>query len=951
MNKIKNIRGTSRVPGFGLAAALFLSATPGWAANIVVDSSADSAQDGAPCTLREAIVSANTNPGAMTNGCMSGEAGATDTISFAEGVDTITLNGSELPALSDPVAITGPVTIDAAGNSRIVTNQTTTTLTDLTLINGEVTGDGASGGAILNAAGGVLTVNGGAMNNNTSVRAGGAIEEASGAAAGTAAVTLNDVDFSGNNAGTGPGNGGVLHVTGTADVAISGGTFDNNTAVEGGALWNNGGTMTIDDAVISNNVANGGDADAGDADAQGGGGVFNQAGTVIVSGGTRIAGNMAAGDVSSGGGVFTNEGTTLTVTDAQISGNSANRAGGGIEVRDGASAELADMSLSGNIANTTAGGGGGNGGGLHVSGDSDVTVQTSVVANNRAASEGGGLWNNQGVMTVAATSIVSNTASGDEATQGGGGLYNQDGVGTLNITDSRVVGNVADGTSGSGGGILNSEGATTNVTSSTISANTANRAGGGIENTGTVTLAGVVLGGTNSNFANNAGVNPGNGGGLHNGGSGAVSIDDSSVGSTEAAEGGGLWNAGGASMSAANTTVSNNQASGDGGGLYQIAGGNTTLGFATVARNSAGGDGGGLGVGDGASAAFTVSNSVIAGNSAGGSDDNFAASDATVDDTTITSASALGDYRLFGGETATHPLQSGSDAIGAADTGACADVAGNLDQRGAERPGGDSTACDSGAFEAADNPVIRVTNNNSEAAEFDAQSTNQVVLALTLANNSDEDVNVGGFSGALDVNRVPEGFDPRELDLSVVIDENGNGRMDSGEMAASATATLNEDRTFSVQFDGGAGRMFSAGDSVSYLLVAQSSTDMAVGTMSIYAGGTLLGLLGLFSIGGVRRRTQWVLVIAVLTVALVGCDDDDGEPRIGFRDDDGNVGNGQQDVGEPLQGDLRFVAFTVDAPDGMTAGDDFIVGDGMPVRGPALTFGGMAADDDSEGEQ
>ena len=81
-------------------------------------------------------------------------------------------------------------------------------------------------------------------------------------------------------------------------------------------------------------------------------------------------------------------------------------------------------------------------------------------------------------MTVAGTTVANNSAAGNDADQGGGGLYNDGGP--LAITDGTVVdGNTAGGTSGSGGGVLTL--GPLAVTDSTISANSAKRAGGGIE--------------------------------------------------------------------------------------------------------------------------------------------------------------------------------------------------------------------------------------------------------------------------------------------------------------------------------------------------------------------------------------------------------------------------------------------------------------------------------------
>ena len=135
---------------------------------------------------------------------------------------------------------------------------------------------------------------------------------------------------------------------------------------------------------------------------QGGGGIFNNGGTLVVDDATisRIAADYGA---SSGGGVLTTDGE-VTITNSEITNNDANRAGGGIEVITG-DVLVKNVLLDGN---TTGIGEGvpGNGGGLHVTGDTFVEVYGSTITNNIAAEESGGLWNSAtGEMEVISTDI------------------------------------------------------------------------------------------------------------------------------------------------------------------------------------------------------------------------------------------------------------------------------------------------------------------------------------------------------------------------------------------------------------------------------------------------------------------------------------------------------------------------------------------------------------------
>ncbi|GES33633.1 hypothetical protein AB0G60_26695 [Streptomyces angustmyceticus] len=95
---------------------------------------------------------------------------------------------------------------------------------------------------------------------------------------------------------------------------------------------------------------------------------------------------------------------------------------------------------------------------------------------------GGGLAND-GDMTIAQSSITQNTAL-----EKGGGVAND---ATLKIVQSSIQHNEASGPTGVGGGIANfgGAGATTTLTESRVSDNTATNAPGGIYNdTGSVAL-------------------------------------------------------------------------------------------------------------------------------------------------------------------------------------------------------------------------------------------------------------------------------------------------------------------------------------------------------------------------------------------------------------------------------------------------------------------------------
>ena len=233
----------------------------------------------------------------------------------------------------------------------------------------------------------------------------------------------------------------------------------------------------IDGMTIDGNTAEGADAD------NGGGGVFNNGGTLNIVNGTVITNNMATGASGSGGGLLSTAGD-VTITDATLDSNAANRAGGAIELIDG-NLIFTTSEMTNNDVNGTAGTAApGNGGGLHVTGNSGlITISESIVSGNEAAQEGGGLWNQSGtMMVVETTTIDSNSTFGTAADDGGAGIFNNGGI--VEVNTSTVSNNIASGATSSGGGIHNADGGDVTVMVSTISGNTANGSGGGIHNNG-----------------------------------------------------------------------------------------------------------------------------------------------------------------------------------------------------------------------------------------------------------------------------------------------------------------------------------------------------------------------------------------------------------------------------------------------------------------------------------
>jgi predicted outer membrane repeat protein len=204
----------------------------------------------------------------------------------------------------------------------------------------------------------------------------------------------------------------------------------------------------------------------------GGGGIYNDGGTVNIQNGSIIGGAGAgnsAPNVAGGGGILNIRGGSTTIDASIISHNFADYLGGGI---------YNDATV--------------------------VVLNGSVVGPENSAANGGGIMN-YGMATVDASIVTSNISFGNaNAGFGGGGVFN---VHILNIQNGSVIGGISEGNNAAnfGGGIFNWTGSTVNVSNSRILSNTATNGGGAIHNQsgGTVNLAGsCVVGNSNTAFNN-----------------------------------------------------------------------------------------------------------------------------------------------------------------------------------------------------------------------------------------------------------------------------------------------------------------------------------------------------------------------------------------------------------------------------------------------------------------
>ncbi len=298
----------------------------------------------------------------------------------------------------------------------------TTTATDgLLQIDGN--SGNTKGGGVYNA--GTFIMDGGSIYNNKEVGAGGEDGEGGGVFNNSGTLTLDDVTIGGlgNGEPNQATNGGGLYIAG-GTAKISGGGIKGNVGTNiGGGIYVNVGKLTLNDAFIGGNRSSMG------------GGMFMNSGTVKVTGGS-IAANLSQG--SSGGGIYVVAGSLTMKGDYAVSANQApNGFGGGMMIRGG------KVTLSGGwigSTNTTALPGGGNGTGMSGGGiynsAGTLTIQNDVqIRGNSAKNEGGGMYLQIGSTTTflgivaggnPACTIEDNSIGGGvAATSKGLGVYQQ----------------------------------------------------------------------------------------------------------------------------------------------------------------------------------------------------------------------------------------------------------------------------------------------------------------------------------------------------------------------------------------------------------------------------------------------------------------------------------------------------------------------------------------------
>ncbi|HEY6036487.1 MAG TPA: right-handed parallel beta-helix repeat-containing protein [Kofleriaceae bacterium] len=247
-------------------------------------------------------------------------------------------------------------------------------------------------------------------------------------------LTVLDSSFDDNH---GPATGqdvagGAIYGFGGGETVIVGSTFTNNSASDGGAIGSLNGNVTIIDSTIANNAATGTGGNPGNGGC--GGGLYMDGGKEMASlCGVKIQNNQAG---AIGGGVFrvSNDHTgsfamdRSTVDANQVTPAASGNAGG--MYLEGLALAITTSTISRNKAFYN--------GGIWINTDTVMMTNVTIAENTAFGSNGGGMWlGNKPTGTVTNCTIANNhsTASGQVA----GAIFGEG----LTLVNTLIAGNSA----------------------------------------------------------------------------------------------------------------------------------------------------------------------------------------------------------------------------------------------------------------------------------------------------------------------------------------------------------------------------------------------------------------------------------------------------------------------------------------------------------------------------
>ena len=365
-----------------------------------------STDDSGPGTLRQAILSANSDAAATPGSppadtIVFSNSTAGGAINFFDGSQyTISLLGA-LPAITDPVTITGPgataltVANLAAGSFQIFSTNPGAAYS-VTMSGMTVSGGNSGTGAGVDDVSGSLTLTDMTLTGNSTSGNGGAV--AITAAGGTLTLTNDTLT---NNTGS---NGGGVYVGGAgAVVNITNTTMTGGKGFDGGAIYlNSAATVTLTNSTLANNSGAFGGAIS----------VYSNSAAGLTINSSTLSGNTAS---SYGGAIYAFGAMTggFSITNSTIANNKAPTGGGITLASFSGLLNLVSGTVTGNTATTSTSTYGYGGGGIALrNGAGTVSLDNTIISGNTAASSNGSLdisANASGIVQAQYSAIGSTT--------------------------------------------------------------------------------------------------------------------------------------------------------------------------------------------------------------------------------------------------------------------------------------------------------------------------------------------------------------------------------------------------------------------------------------------------------------------------------------------------------------------------------------------------------------
>ncbi len=488
----------------------------------------------------------------------------------------------------------GTLSINGAGvsGSSLIVNQTAASMTmeklsvsnakgnsfggvlysygELNVIDLEFKSNSATTGGAIYLASGEATIKNSNFEGNSATASAGAIRTE--ANKDIILMLLNNT-FKGNQAGTNGGavnhNGGKLNLTDCIfkDNSTTGGTgggalavndgseamliwtktaseeigFSGNSAPNGGAVYCNNATVTIDGYCMDGNTAK----------TNGGALSFGTTAKVGIQN-AKLSNNIAG---AKAGAIYTNS-LNLTLDAVEFNGNKATSNGGAIQAESGAVIDITGAAFTANTAYS--------GGAVYLA-SGKATIKNSNFEGNSATASAGAIRTEANKDII--LTLSNNTFKGNQAGTNGGAV-NHNG-GKLNLTDCIFKDNSTTGGTGGGALAVNDGSEATLTWTKTdskeigFSGNSAPNGGVMYCNNATVTIDGYCMDGNTSKT---------DGGALHLGATAKVGIQNAKMSNNTAGSKGGAISTSSSNLTVTDCVFMSNKSSSHGGAIYMANG-------------------------------------------------------------------------------------------------------------------------------------------------------------------------------------------------------------------------------------------------------------------------------------------------------------------------------------------------------------------------------------------